>query len=273
MDWVCDECGWSPERSDGFVQFSRVDDARVGYDPERHGLLEGTERGHFWFEARANLIAWVFKTSFESATSYLEIGCGTGFVMERIGVERPVLSMTGSDVLASGLLRAQERLRDVTLLQLDASVVPFVAEFDVVGAYDVLEHLDEDSAALEEFRKALKPGGGLVVLVPQHPALWSEHDERAGHARRYTASELRRKVAIAGFEIERITSLYCSLLPAIVLSRWVNRLRRNATAEYQPGRATNWLFARVLRIETGLIRAGLDMPFGGSLLLIARKSR
>ena len=71
---------------------------------------------------------------------------------------------------------------------MDARNIPFRDEFDVIGAFDVLEHIDEDVAVIDEVRKALRPGGGFLMSVPQHPALWSQQDERAFHVRRYTAA-------------------------------------------------------------------------------------
>ena len=77
---------------------------------------------------------------------------------------------------------------------MDARRIPFEREFDVVGAFDVLEHIVEDEDVLGQMFKATRPGGGLLVTVPQHPFLWSASDEHAMHQRRYSRAELRRKV-------------------------------------------------------------------------------
>jgi SAM-dependent methyltransferase len=81
---------------------------------------------------------------------------------------------------------------------MDAQRIPYREEFDVAGAFDVIEDVENDRAVLQELRTALAPGGGLILTVPQHPALWSEYDVRAGHVRRYRASELRAKVIGVG---------------------------------------------------------------------------
>jgi SAM-dependent methyltransferase len=160
-------------------------------------------------------------------------------------------------------------------MQLDARRLPFRDEFDVVGAFDVIEHIDEDRAVLAELRAAAAPGGGVLLTVPQHPALWSEFDARAGHVRRYRARELRQKVVEAGLEIVRMTSFVALLLPFMYLSR---RAQRSPGADYDPLaelRIAPWLnrlLEGVLGAERALISAGLSFPAGGSLLVVARRA-
>src|SRR4029077_3111817 len=105
-----------------------------------------------------------------------------------------------------GLQTARTRLARVPLYQADARRLPFDREFDAVGAFDVLEHIRQDDAALAQLYQAVRPGGGLLVTVPQHPRLWSTADEYARHERRYTRSGLMQKVADAGFVPVHITS-------------------------------------------------------------------
>jgi hypothetical protein len=118
------------------------------------------------------------------------------------------------------------------------------------------------------------PHGGLLLTVPQHPFLWSEFDARAGHVRRYRAKELRAKVIQSGFEIVRMTSFVALLLPLMLISRLA---RRRPAPDYDPLadlRVVGWLnrtLERVLDLERLLIRSGLSLPAGGSLLVVARR--
>ena len=89
----------------------------------------------------------------------------------------------------------------VTLFQMDARFVPFEEEFDVIGAFDALEHIKEDEDVLREIFRATKEGGGIILTVPQHPFLWSQMDEISHHYRRYTRRGLIDKVQRAGFEV------------------------------------------------------------------------
>lgn len=105
---------------------------------------------------------------------------------------------------------------------MDATAIPFVGEFDVFGAFDVLEHVEEDEQVLIQMRDALKPRGVMLLTVPQHAWLWSPVADSC-HVRRYAAKELQVKVKAAGFEIVRSTSFVFSVLPAMFASRMAQR--------------------------------------------------
>ncbi len=159
---------------------------------------------------------------------------------------------------------------------MDARHIPYREEFDVIGAFDVLEHIEEDEAVLAEVSHALRPGGGFLATVPQHPSLWSLQDEHAHHVRRYTAGGLRRKVERAGFDVVRMTSFVSLLLPMMVAARARTRGRTtdvgfDAIDELRQPRAVNGALGAVMTFERALIRRGLSLPAGGSLLLVARK--
>ena len=150
-----------------------------------------------------------------------------------------------------------------------------VAHFDVVGAFDVLEHIVEDQPVLAQIHQALRPGGGLVLAVPQHPWLWSRQDESACHVRRYTAAELRRKVVAAGFSPLYETSFVSLLLPVMMLSRLHKHhaaAGNDPMSELRVNGFANLLLIAVMTVERNLMRMGLRFPAGGSLLLVARKS-
>jgi len=144
----------------------------------------------------------------------------------------------------------------------------------VVGCFDVLEHIPQDQEVLASIHAALVPGGGLLLTVPQHPRLWSRHDETARHVRRYTAEGLTRKLAAAGFELVARTSFVTLLLPLMLLSRLRERgPGQGETEGFAVGGPANAVLHRVMRIERALIAAGLRLPFGGSLLLVAARGR
>ncbi|MCU1336544.1 MAG: ric methyltransferase [Bryobacterales bacterium] len=217
---------------------------------------------------------WAFGRWFPAADSFLEIGCGTGFVLSGLQERFPQLHLAGSEIFTEGLRFAERRLPGVALFQMDARKLPFDGEFDVVGAFDVLEHIEEDELVLAGLFRASRPGGGLLLTVPQHRFLWSNVDQYACHKRRYTRPELIRKVQHAGFKIVRATSFVSLLLPLLLLSRW--KRNRPGTcfdplAEYKIGRLTNGILETTLGVERALIMQGVSFPAGGSLLLIARR--
>src|SRR5262249_59487496 len=98
---------------------------------------------HFWFTSRSALIAWAVERYFPRASTLLDLGCGCGGTLATLASRRPALRLQGADALIDGLHYARQRLPDVELLQLDARRLPFREEFDLVGAFDVLEHLDD----------------------------------------------------------------------------------------------------------------------------------
>jgi methylase of polypeptide subunit release factors len=104
--------------------------------------LFSLEAGNFWFRARNKLIVWAIQKHFGNVRSFLEIGCGTGYVLSGIKGNLPTTKIYGSELHSRGLQFAAERLPDVELLQMDARSIPFVDEFDLLGAFDVLESIE-----------------------------------------------------------------------------------------------------------------------------------
>jgi SAM-dependent methyltransferase len=157
---------------------------------------------------------------------------------------------------------------------MDAKQIPFVSEFDAIGAFDVIEHIDEDTLVLKQICHALKPEGLLLLTVPQHRWLWSKLDEYACHIRRYTMRDLHEKVVQAGFTILRSTSFVTSLLPFMLISRLTRRVKSQSfdpLAELQINPILNRIFEWFLQLEFWLIRVGISFPFGGSRLIVAAK--
>jgi SAM-dependent methyltransferase len=244
-----------------------------GYDPALFEPTFEVEARSFWYRARTRLIVSTLRRHFPGARSLLELGAGTGVVLAGLREAAPELRLVGADLFAEGLEIARRQLPDdVELVELDARRVPYESEFDVVGAFDVLEHLDDDSAALEGMARAARQG--VLLLVPQHPRLWSELDVVAHHRRRYTRRGLTAKVRAAGLEVVAASSFVTTLLPAVLLSRAVRRLARrpyDLFAELEPPRPLNAAFERILDAERFLIERGVSLPVGVSLLLVARK--
>ncbi|HVT33544.1 MAG TPA: class I SAM-dependent methyltransferase [Rhodanobacteraceae bacterium] len=247
---------------------------RASFDPGHFARLFEIETRSFWFRGRSDLIEWALARYFPLARDFLEIGCGTGYVLDRLHRAFPALTLHGTELYDEGLAYAHERLGDAAALtQADATNLQFRAEFDAVGAFDVIEHIEDDRRVLENVHAALRPGGGLLVTVPQHPWLWSDTDIAACHVRRYTRAELREKLAAAGFDVLRITSFVSLLLPAMLLAR--RRRDRKGMDEVEAELALPALLDAIgyatLRAESLAIRCGIDWPAGGSLLAVARK--
>jgi SAM-dependent methyltransferase len=273
----CAACGWAPGRGgDGYVDVVAGGQTGRGvFSAEDLERLAAVEDGSFWFRARNALLVRTFESQFPDARSMLEVGCGNGYVLAAIAERHPAIAVAGSDLSGAGLRQARARIPSAMLVRADARELPFEAEFDVVGAFDVIEHVHDDEAVLAAIRTALRPGGGLLVSVPQHRWLWSETDRYAGHERRYTRRDLTDKLDRAGFRLRWTTSFVTLLLPAMIASRAcqaVSRREFDPTRELAVDRRLDWAMERTMRVELGAIGLGVRFPVGGSLLAVAERA-
>lgn len=272
---ACPICGFEPVHVDGFIAHApQLAHAGGGFEAGYFPVLAGLEASNFWFRARNELILWAMQRYCGTFQSYFEIGCGTGFVLQGIANRFPHTALAASEIFTAGLGFASQRVPGANLMQMDARAIPFSAEFDVLGAFDVLEHIDDDVAVLAQAFKALRPGGHLLLTVPQHAWLWSPSDDYARHERRYSSVELHAKVGAAGFVLRRSTSFVSLLLPLMLASRLKSRRRRqefDPLDEFDLPHWVNKVLYGVMTSERGLIRLGLKLPWGGSRLVVAQK--
>lgn len=272
----CSQCGFRPEVIDGFTAYApELARNSPGFDPDHFRFLADLEAGNFWFQARNQLILWALRKCGVEPRDHLEVGCGTGFVLSAIASAYPDARVSGSEIFVEGLSIAARRVPRATFFQMDAQSVPFVAAFDSIGAYDVVEHIEKDELVLSQLKLALKPGGAILLTVPQHAWLWSTQDDWAHHVRRYAPGELEKKLADAGFEVQLSTSFVSLLMPAMMLSRLSRRKETpgesDPFAEFRIPAWLNSMMLFVMGVERTLIRMGLRFPVGGSRLVVARK--
>lgn len=271
----CPECGFAPQQIGGFISWSpAVANGGGGFKPEFFSELIKLEQKNFWFKSRNKLIIWALRKYGCSFDSFLEIGCGTGFVLSAVEKAFPSVAVTGSEVFSNGLSFAATRAVRANFIQMDARDIPYVDEFSVVGAFDVLEHIPEDDKVLAAIYRAVKPGGVVMITVPQHQWLWSETDEYWCHVRRYSADEIHKKIVEAKFEILRSTSFVSLLLPAMLALRFRKKISKqfDAFEELRTPPLLNRALGAVLAIERFLIKIGIAFPAGGSRLIVARKT-
>ncbi len=244
-----------------------------GYDPSMFARLAEIEDKSFWFRARNRLIVQIVSEISAPGDRFLEIGCGTGYVLQAL-VRQCGLRAVGSDPFATALGYARRRVPEASFVELDARAMPYKESFDLAGAFDVLEHIDDDIAVLCGLYRAVRPGGFVILTVPQHPSLWSAADTQARHVRRYRQAELIDRVTQSGLVPVRATSFVTSLLPLMALSRWRTRDSQqpyDPTVDLVLPTPINRLFETVLDFERSLIARGIDLPVGGSLVLVARR--
>jgi SAM-dependent methyltransferase len=199
----------------------------------------------------------------------LDAGCGSGRTLDELARYGAAI---GTELNPLGVEAACGRGHDVRQAPVEA-IPHSEGSFDLVTCLDVIEHTDDDVAALRELRRVTRSGGRLIVTVPAHPRLWSRHDEVNGHRRRYTSRSLRTAAVTAGWRIERLTGFNVAyLLPAALVR--LARKRETAQSDSELQLTPPWLDAALetpLRAEAALVRRGYDLPPGLSLLAVLRK--
>lgn len=204
-----------------------------------------------------------------------------------------VLDVGSADGPSAAWLR--DRAAQVTAMDLDPrgldehgvvgslTAIPFADEtFDVVSAFDVVEHCADEGLALTEARRVLKPGGLFLVSVPAYEWAWTSFDVKNAHHRRYTRRRLRRSMELAGLDVVRITHGFTGVFPFFAADRLRTRVqeRKAMLAPLAPGEvpplpdlspAVERTLKLASKLDTHLI-GHRDLPFGSSVLAVARKS-
>jgi len=253
------------------------------YEKSLFASLFAAEDQHFWFQARNRILEAAIsplEANWENGYRVLEVGCGTGFVLEMLERLCRRGKVVGLDPFEEGLDFARQRTH-CQVVQGDVYNWPFQDPFQLVGLFDVLEHLEDDIGALKKIRGGLAPGGHLVLTVPAHMSLWSYADTQACHCRRYSPEKLTDALQTAGFTVEYLTQFMGLLFPlAWVTRRWsagrsvpgadCARDRERFLKELRVIPLLNGILRRLLSLEALLVRRRWHCPLGTSLLAIAR---
>jgi len=237
------------------------------------------EDSYWWYVGRHCLVESILRSRFGAPSpladperTILDVGCGTGAMSVRLTKWGRLVSADYSPLA----LQFSQRRGIPNLIRADAMKLPLAgAQFDVLIAMDMLEHLPDDKAALAEFYRVLKPGGLLIATVPAYPHLWSEHDVAAMHFRRYLRPELLERVRSAGFRVEKLSHTMTTLYPIVALQR---RLSARRPHDSQNPRTSipifpapiNFGLKKLLSVENSVAQR-VNLPFGVTLLTVAKK--
>jgi SAM-dependent methyltransferase len=229
------------------------------------------EDRYWWFVARRELALQFLDTYLqgESRKAILDVGCGTGKGQESFGKYGTVY---GVDFSQDGLEFCVSRgLTRIT--RGDAQQLPFAAnQFDAIVTLDTIEHVPDDSTALKEIARVLKPGAIVLMNVPAYQWLWGPHDVALMHQRRYTRSSVRKLLENAGLEVERVSYHIFLLFPFVLLSRVLGKLRRGEPEAKLPTvpAFVESILKGIQKIEAAIIRR-FNLPWGSSVVAVARK--
>lgn len=230
------------------------------YKTSHYQLISAIEGKHFWFRARNELIA-----QRSSGRTFFEVGYGTGIVLSLFQSLGFIVS--GTDVNPQAQKIASKRIGRKLFRR---SIYSFstIATYDVVGAFDVLEHQSREEAFIQACRRLLKRGGILLINVPAGKWLWSTLDQDAGHKRRYEANELKALLGKEGFRIIYLTYWGFITLPFYLL--WRVQTRNLGAYLEVPAEPINSFMAALLALERFFLRF-ISLPFGSSIFVVALK--
>src|ERR1041384_7397807 len=235
-------------------------------------ILFRVEQSHWWHIGRRRILSGFVEDICRQVTDrrprILDVGCGTGanlLMLSKYG------DAEGVDISEDALAFCRERGLDKVKLGA-AETLPYEdGTFDLVTAFDVVEHIDDDLAGLKEMRRVLRPGGHVLLFVPTFMFLWGLQDDVSNHRRRYRLSELRRVLGEAGFEIERTTYANITFFfPTLFIRKLMQLTGIKASSENNINvPALNGVLGRVFGAES-LILKFMNLPFGVSGLCVAK---
>jgi len=241
-------------------------------ETEAYANLFEIEERLWWYRGRRRICFDLLDRHLDPNRQYdvLDVGCGTGYNLTLLSRYGP---SAGIDMSAEALHFCEQRgLSNVTLHE--AEVLPYQDQcFDLLTAFDVVEHIEDDRAAFREFERLLRPGGWMLIYTPALPWLYSDHDRRVHHKRRYLKEELKSKIEEAGFELVHLSYSNLLILPVVLIARFLLRWKSNDHAEMTiPPEPFNWLFSQLSVLESFLVNS-ITLPYGMSLVALARKGK
>jgi SAM-dependent methyltransferase len=243
---------------------------------EEYANIERLERDHWYYAGKRQMVReWLERVRPPKKSDVLlDCGAGTGFFAQEMERQCRVLVL---DTHEESLRRLRQRFGAEQVLTLKDNEVPLPAgSLDYVTALDVLEHVPDDKAVVTGFKRLLKPGGLAIVTVPVGMELWSDWDRVLQHYRRYERRQLCNLFRDDDWEIVHVNHTNVLVYPAVWLVRKWRALREKLGLPPPLKRSEDqvpppWLNGLLRGLFVGMARWRVPLPFGVSLLLVARR--
>jgi SAM-dependent methyltransferase len=224
---------------------------------------------HWWYRARRGILAELIRREvpLPAKARILEIGCGTGHNLEMLRRFGRVDALELDDE-ARGI--AEKRLgRKVMSAPLPELAGVKDRHYDLIGAFDVIEHIEDDAAAVASITTKLKKGGRFVMTVPAHQWMWSAHDVVNHHKKRYSKRTLKQLIESSPLKLQKIGYFNSLLFPLAVAERLASKLRGKDDADVKlPPAPLNAVLEQVFGAERHLV-GRFPLPPGLSLFAVA----
>lgn len=230
------------------------------------------QKKHWWFVTKKKIVLDTIDRFFkkDDQTKILDIGCGSGLMLNALSKIGPTYGMDMSDEA----IEFSKEIYNGDIAQGSLpDQVPYENNFfSLITALDIIEHIDRDIDSLTAMRDLLTPGGKIIITVPAYMFLWSPFDDMNEHKRRYTLTELKTKLLQTGFTIEKISYYNTLLFPIVFVVRLLNKLlnRDGASDMDIPSPPVNFILRKIFSFEMYLLRF-LNLPFGVSVIAVVRK--
>lgn len=247
-------------------------------NPEEYRKMYELEDRYWYFQGRKDIIGGVLEQYLPANSAklrVLDVGCGTGLMLGKL--KTMGLEPVGADLHTLSMQYCRQRAAK-KLVRADVMHLPFADDsFDVILALDLIEHVEDDDGLLDEFRRIAAPGAKVLITVPAHPYLWSEHDDALHHYRRYRKKEFQAQLEKADFEIVRHTYAIAILYYPIVVFRLAQRLlkpRKDGPKTHliDLPKPINAFLIRLLQFE-GWIMRKMNLPMGLTILSVVEPKK
>jgi SAM-dependent methyltransferase len=241
-------------------------------EQETYRRMAEIQEKHWWYEARRRIIATLIRNiKLPADAKILEVGCGPGANLKMLARFGDVTGMEPDDF---SIGHAQKVSGCPVVKGFLPDRLGVSGPFDLIGAFDVIEHVEADRESLKMIHDTLRKGGHALFTVPAYMFMWSQHDVVNHHKRRYVLPDFRNILKGAGFEIEYISYYNTLLFPLIAGVRMVKNLLKlkDSPDDVIPPSFVNRVLQEIFALERHIFGCGcFALPFGVSIIAVCRK--